>query len=148
HDKVCGALPPNCTATTVRTDSLAWTDVLGFAHSCDDANYATCVKCTDPNGGPRMGHCVGHPDHCNGSPVPWILESTGDRGRCLAACSTGIMNAAYAALGGVEIKTFSGDFNCIPPSEGVKCDGGGISIAKCPWLDDANRLWASLGSAR
>ncbi len=92
-----------------------------------EGNYATCTRCTDPYGGPSVGNCVVHPDHCNGA---------ADRDACLFVCSRGLLLRAAAALEGMDVRTMAGDFNCTPRD--FPCDGGGVSIAECPWLSTSN----------
>ncbi len=128
----CGALPPSCQSQPVRTDGLSWIDKNGKSHDCSVGNYGTCTLCTDPNGGPSMGNCVVHPDHCNDG------NDENDRARCLAGCSSTLLDRAAAVIAAADIRTMSGDFNCIPPSQGAKCDGGIVSMAACPWLDSSD----------
>lgn len=128
---VCAAQGPDCQKiTNIRVDDLSWVDGDGESHQCSLGNYATCTRCTDPYGGPSMGNCVVHPDHCNDG------NDEADREECLKVCSTGLLERAAAAIAGMEIRTMSGDFNCTP--RGQACDGLGVSIAECPWLDAFN----------
>jgi len=125
----CGALPPNCQSQTVRADDLSWTDTEGVSHACSAGNYATCTVCTDPNGGPSMGNCVAHPDHCNDG------NDENNRWNCLIGCSSTLMARATQAISSADIRTISGDFNCIPPSQGASCEAVALaSMAACPWL--------------
>ncbi|MFN7963085.1 MAG: hypothetical protein U0002_17625 [Thermoanaerobaculia bacterium] len=126
----CSTQGPNCHADTVRVDDITWMDTAGVEHPCDAGNYATCTSCTDPYGGPSMGHCVVHPSHCNGS----FFGSEEDRALCLSTCSTLLAHRAAAKIRGLDYRSFSGDFNCTPHA--VPCDGGGVSIGECPWLED------------
>jgi hypothetical protein len=128
----CNPLPPSCQSQTLRADDLSWSDKNHQQHACSSGNYATCVRCTDPNGGPSTGNCVVHPDHCNDG------NDEADRQACLNQCSTELLNRSAAAIAGSDVRTMSGDFNCVPRSQFDQCDGGWVSIASCPWLDGAN----------
>ena len=132
----CAAQGPNCDSARVTVDDLSWLDDHGNPQSCSSGNYAHCTWCTDPYGGPSMGHCVVHPDHCNYIGEVWNPTSTGERARCLATCSTELMNRAHAKIAGMTIQSMTGDFNCIP--RGQTCTGTLVSIAQCPWLSPSN----------
>lgn len=136
---VCAAQGPSCTSVSVRVASLSWWDTQGRLHPCNEGNHATCTRCTDPNGGPSTGNCVVHPDHCNIDYDSYSFPTSNDavnRARCLAVCSTGLLNGAAAAIAGMDIRTLQGDFNCTP--RGGYCNGGGVSIEECPWLSSTN----------
>lgn len=123
----CTTRGPECQYHEIRVEDLSWTDSENVSHPCDVGNYASCTTCTDPYGGPSMGHCVVHPSHCNA-----FLVNPSDRTSCLEGCSSPLVQLAAATISGMDYRTMSGDFNCTPHATPCETLGG---VAECPWLD-------------